>query len=79
MDMTYTDVSTAVWSECIRLEFVYYIVYSLLYVIFIYDITCVAIQSGMRRTKSAVQYLCIGRYLHTDLIYTENCGALLEY
>jgi hypothetical protein len=30
------------------------------------------------KNNSAVQCMCIGRYLHTYLIYTEKCGALLE-
>jgi hypothetical protein len=31
------------------------------------------------KNKLPVQCMCIGRYLHTCLIYTEKFGALLEY
>jgi hypothetical protein len=31
------------------------------------------------KNKSVVQYMCVGRYLHTYIMCTEKFEALLEY
>jgi len=70
--------STTVWSECIRMEFVYSFctVFVMHYFHTLHPISSHTVWNGKK--NSAVQYVCMGRYLHAYLMDTEKCEATLE-